>query len=104
MDWTTEENLQHLEEMLQKAKTTLRITTDAFDDEIRDIIKSGYEDLGTRGVLTQEQKESPLVIRAILTYVRFHFGEPENPDRLKRSYDEQKAQLMTTTLFTNWED
>jgi hypothetical protein len=104
MDWTTEENSQLLEEMLQKAKITLRIRTVVFDDEIRDLIKAGYEDLDTRGVLTLTQKKSPLLIRAIMTYVRLNFGEPENPDRLKRSYDEQKAQLMTTTNFTDWED
>ena len=104
MDWTTEGNAQHLDQMLQKAKLTLRITTTAFDEEIRDLIKAGYEDLDTRGVLTESQMNSPLLTRAIMTYVRYHFGDPEDPEKLKKSYDEQKAQLMTTTLFTDWED
>lgn len=92
--------------LLAKAKTALRITTDVFDEEISDILKAGYEDLVTRGVIITESEGeiSPLVIRAIMTYVRYHFGEPENPDRLKASYAEQRGQLMTTTGFTDWGD
>lgn len=43
-----------------------------------------------------------LVLRAITTYCRMHFGEPDQYDRLKRSYDEQKAQLCTATGYTDW--
>lgn len=92
--------------LLEKAKTTLRITTEAFDDEIEDIIQAGYYDLTTRGVTMvtdDEQNLHPLIVRAIMTYVRLHFGDPDNPQRLKESYDEQKGQLMITSGFTNWE-
>lgn len=92
--------------LLAKAKLTLRITTDAFDTEISDIIEAGYLDLTTRGVIIAEDVNtgtiSPLVIRALMTYVRYHFGEPENPEKLKESYDEQKGQLMITSGYTNW--
>lgn len=91
--------------LLAKAKTTLRITTDAFDDEIKDIIAAGVQDLTTRGVIVAKDSNgnlNPLVLRALMTYVRFMFGEPENPERLKASFDEQLGQLMTTTGFTNW--
>lgn len=104
MDWTTEENAELLQELLIKAKLTLRITTEAFDEEIRDMIKAGFEDLDTRGVLTAEKAKSPMLTRAIMTYIRYHFGDPDNPEKLKASYDEQKAQLMTTTEFTDWEE
>lgn len=90
--------------LLAKAKTALRITTNVFDEEISDIIEAGYYDLTTRGVIIDTTDLSPLVLRALMTYVRYHFGEPENPERLKKSYDEQKSQLMTTTGFTNWGD
>ena len=92
--------------LLAKAKLVLRITTTAFDDEIKDIIEAGYLDLTTRGVIITETEGSisPLVVRALMTYVRYHFGEPDNPEKLKMSYDEQKGQLMTTTGFTNWGD
>lgn len=90
--------------LLAKAKTALRITTNVFDEEISDIIEAGYYDLTTRGVIIDTTDLSPLVLRALMTYVRYHFGEPENPERLKKSYDEQKGQLMTTSGFTNWGD
>lgn len=104
MDWTEEEAEQLLGTLLNKAKLTLRITTDAFNEEIEDLIKAGYEDLNTRGVMTQEKAESPMLIRAVMTYVRYHFGDPDNPEKLKASYDEQKAQLMTTSEYTEWGD
>lgn len=43
-----------------------------------------------------------LVLRAVTTYCRMHFGEPDQYDRLKKSYDEQKAQLCTATGYTDW--
>ena len=90
--------------LLAKAKTTLRITTTAFDDEITDIINAGIQDLTTRGVIVSTESGSlnPLVLLALMTYVRFMFGDPTNPERLKASFDEQLGQLMTTTGFTDW--
>ena len=90
--------------LLSKAKLTLRITTTAFDDEITDIIKAGYQDMVTRGVIVDESERTinPLVLRALMTYVRCQFGEPENPERLTESYRNQLGQLMTTTGFTDW--
>lgn len=87
---------------LNRAKLALRVTTDAFDEEIKDIIKAGYMDLQTRGVNMATKAEDPLVVRALITYVRMHFGEPENPERLERSYWEQKAALMSTSGYTDW--
>lgn len=94
--------------LMAKAKLTLRITTNVFDSEIEDILRAGYLDLTTRGVIITQNDTtgeiSPMVVRALMTYVRYHFGEPENPEKLKASYDEQKGQLMTTTGYTNWGD
>ena len=45
-----------------------------------------------------------LVNKAILTYVRMSFGAPANYDKLKASYDEQKAQMMMATGYTDWGD
>lgn len=95
-----------LNNLLTKAKVTLRVTTTAFDGEITDIIKAGYEDLETRGVqiVVSENAVSPMVLRALLTYVRMHFGDPDNWDRLRVAYDRQLGQLMTTSGYTNWGD
>ncbi len=89
--------------MLDKVKLALRVKTTAFDSEITDLIAAALADLGMAGVTNQEQTD-PLIIRAVTTYCRINFGQPDDYDRLKASYDEQKAQLMMATGYTNWGD
>jgi uncharacterized phage protein (predicted DNA packaging) len=86
--------------MLDDVKLALRITTDQFDDEITMLIQSALLDLGIAGVITTATDS--LIKLAVITYVKMHFGNPENYDRLKKSYDEQKAQLQMATGYTNW--
>ena len=85
--------------MLNKVKLALRVTTDAFDTEITGLINAAIADLGIVGVDTLITTEDALLTRAIITYCRVHFGEPEDYDRLKKSYDEQKAQLISATGY-----
>lgn len=87
--------------MLDKVKLTLRITTTAFDSELTDLIAAALADLGLAGVTTLTETD-PLIIRAVTTYCRVHFGHPDDYERLKASYDEQKAQLMMATGYTDW--
>lgn len=87
-------------ELLEKCKTSMRITTDAYDDEITEYINAALLDLGIAGVAYEEIDS--LVTKAVMTYVRFSFGAPGNYDKLKASYDEQKAQLMNATSYTVW--
>lgn len=86
--------------MLTNCKTAMRITTDAFDDEISSYINAAELDLGIAGVVYEAADD--LVQKAIITYVRMSFGNPPNYDRLKAAYDEQKAQLQTATGYTEW--
>lgn len=89
--------------MLEKIKLSLRITTDAFDSEIQDLISAAMLDLGLAGVEGENVvQDDALIIRAVTTYCRLHFGAPDEYDRLKASYDEQKAQLATATNYTQW--
>lgn len=85
--------------MLNKVKLALRVTTDAFDAEITDLINAACGDLGIVSVQADSATTDPLLIRAIITYCRIHFGQPDDYDRLKASYDEQKAQLITCTGY-----
>lgn len=89
--------------MLEKVRLALRITTTAFDSELEDLIDAALADLGIAGV-TERSETDPLVIRAVTTYCKAHFGSPEanDYDRLKAAYDEQKAQLRTATGYTDW--
>lgn len=87
--------------MLAKVKLALRIVTNAFDSELNDLIAAAQLDLGVAGVVLPAELDV-LVGQAIITYVKMHFGQPDDYDRLKASYDEQKAQLVTCTGYTNW--
>lgn len=89
--------------MLDKVKMALRITTNAYNDELNDLIAAAELDLGVAGVVLPAEIDA-LVTRAIITYCKMHFGIPEDADRLKLSYDEQKAQLVTATGYTDWGD
>ena len=93
--------------ILNKVKLALRIVTDAFDSEIEDLIKACLLDLKIAGVneYTIDSVTDALIIRAVCTYCKYHFGDAngvEESDRLKASYDEQKAQLQMATGYTNW--
>ena len=87
--------------MLQKVKMALRITTDAFDDELNDLIKAAVLDLDIAGV-DSDHGVDEIITRAIITYCKCNFGQPDDYDRLKASYDEQKAQLSMATGYTTW--
>lgn len=89
--------------MLERIKMALRITTDAFNSELNDLIEAALLDLGLAGVNSFDSSTTdPLIIRAVTTYCKLHFGEPDEYDRLKASYDEQKAQLGMATGYTDW--
>ena len=86
---------------LDKVKMGLRIKTTAYDEELADLINAAQIDLGIAGVTVSSTLDE-IVTRAIITYCKMSFGLPEDYDRLKKSYDEQKAQLVTATGYTDW--
>lgn len=94
--------------MLDAVKLALRISTNAFDSELLQLIAAAKTDLGIAGVVVPVTTESDLdqiLQRAIITYCKLNFGEQdriEMYDRLKASYDEQKAQLSMATGYTQW--
>lgn len=88
-------------DLLETAKMANRMTTNAFDFEVIRILDAGLMDLGVAGVQIPEQYDA-LVTQAVITYFLMNFGQPDQYDRLKRSYDEQKAQLSTCTGYTTW--
>ena len=91
--------------MLELVKQALRISTSAFDDELKMLIEAALLDLQTAGVnLFAAVAADDLVKMAVCTYCKANFGDPEHADRLKKSYDEQKAQLSMRTGYTEWGD
>ena len=89
--------------MLDKIKLALRIKTNAFDEEINDLINAALADLAAAGI-TRQDKEDPLIIRAVVTFCRANFGSPADYDKMKTSYDEQKAMMQMATGYTEWGD
>ena len=87
--------------MLEAVKLALRITTDAFDTELEGLISAAEIDLQIAGVELPAEMDA-IIQRAVITYCKMHFGEPDEYDRLKASYDEQKAQLSMATGYTKW--
>lgn len=103
--------------MLNETKLALRIKTNVYDGEIARLIEAAVGDLGivdvdaagvsfiisatTTGETVTDNSTitDQLLIRAIITYVRLHFGSPDDYDRLERSYNEQKGQLITASGY-----
>lgn len=103
--------------MLSEVKLALRIKTDIYDGEIARLIEAAVGDLGivdvdaagvsfiisatTTGETVTDNSTitDQILIRAIITYVRLHFGSPDDYDKLERSYNEQKAQLITASGY-----
>lgn len=82
--------------MLNDTKVSLRISNSAYDVEITDLIAGARQDLILSGVLPAKANSNtdPLIRRAIVTYVKAHFGY-DNPDaeRLYMAYDRIKMHL-----------
>ena len=92
--------------LLDKVKVACRVTTTAYDEELNDLICAAFADIGITDVkpelLTEAASVKPLIQRAVITYCRLNFGQPDDYDRLKKSYDEQKAQLLMSSTYTDW--
>ena len=57
-----------------------------------------------KGMQDNSTLTDALCMRAIFTYVRAHFGSPEDYDRLVEAYNTQKVQLMHAADYTDFED
>lgn len=87
--------------LIAAAEKALRIVTTSFEDEIGSLLDAALLDMGVAGVTVPSEIDA-LMQQAAITYVKMNFGQPDEYERLKRSYDEQKAQLATCTGYTNW--
>ena len=88
--------------LLGDIKTTLRISSTAYDTEISDLIDAAKADLQLSGVLaTKIVDTDPLIKRVITIYCKANFGL-ENPDyeRLLQAYGSLKIHLCLSTEYT----
>lgn len=95
--------------MIREVKKALRISeaNTYYDTELLDLVRAGIADVEVTGAkfYTEETENDinipdPLARRAVITYVRCNFGSPDDYDRVKKSYDEQKAQLRCNSRYT----
>lgn len=88
---------------MTRLKTALRTTTtdEDLEQEITDLVNACVLDVGLAGI-TNDDLDDALIWMACVTYVKMSFGSPDQYDRLKKSYDEQKAQLGMATGYTTW--
>ena len=85
--------------LLATVKQAMRIKTDAYDDGITQLINASIADIGVVGVSFESSTTDSLLIQAVITYCRLNFGTPSDYDRLKASYEEQKAQLISCSGY-----
>lgn len=97
--------------LLKKVKAAVRVADGVFlyDEELTNLILAALQDLSIAGIVHEDLEKSeggtdfsPLIERAVITYCRCNFGSPANYDRLKESYDEQKAQLSMCSEYTDF--
>lgn len=90
--------------MLEAVKKACRVTAAAYDDELIGLIAAAKADLALAGVVREkaENEADPLIRRAVITFCKLNFGAPDNYDKLKTSYDEQKAQLQGAAMYAEW--
>lgn len=91
--------------MLADVKAALRVTTDSLDSDITILINAALADLGLAGIkgdTVVQESTDPLIQRAVITFCRANFGQPDDYAAMKASYDEQKAQLWMATNYTEW--
>lgn len=87
--------------LLDDVKLACRITTNTFDPQLNMLINSAKIDLGIAGVVLPSELDEICNV-AICTYCQMRFGNPDNYEQLKASYDEQKAQLSMSAEYTNF--
>jgi len=85
--------------MLQKIKDALRVSGEALDEEIQDLIDAAKADLRLSGITKNE--DDPLIVRAITIYCKAHFGyeEPAQAELFMRSYNALKAHLALSKEY-----
>lgn len=86
--------------MLQKIKDALRVSGEALDEEIQDLIDAAKADLRLSGITKNE--DDPLILRAITIYCKAHFGyeEPAQAELFMKSYNALKSHLALSQEYT----
>ena len=82
--------------LLDEVKLSLRVKTDAFNEEIQSLIEAAKLDLYNAGINIPEEPEEPdsLLKQAIKTYCRINFGNYEKAEDLRKAYNSLVIKLQ----------
>ncbi|MFR2388039.1 head-tail connector protein [Intestinibacter bartlettii] len=87
--------------MLNNIKLALRISTDSFDEELRDLINACKSDLKLSGITNIDEDDS-LIKRAIILYCKANFGlDNKDSEKYNKSYDLLKQHLALSGDYKN---
>ena len=87
--------------MLEKVKLAMAITTNAYDEELGDLIDAALLDLGIAGVVVPQEYDK-MVQRAVITYCRMMFHSPADFENLRWAYESLKGQMAISSNYTDW--
>ena len=90
--------------LINKVKTSLRVSHNSLNGEIQDLIDAAKSDLALSGVEVIDETDA-LIIRAVTVYCKANFGW-DNPDMLKfqQSYDSLKNHLTMSEDYKAGDD
>lgn len=92
--------------MLDMVKTALRISGDAFDDELGLLIEACLAEMAGLGVVVAvDEAGDPTDTQtqlAVIAYCKWQFGDHDNAERWEAIYHTKLAQLKTMTGHTVW--
>lgn len=81
--------------LLDEVKLSLRITTDAFNEEINNLIEAAKKDLYNAGVNIPPNEPTDALIKvAIKTYCKINFGENDKAPELQKAYNSLVTKLQ----------
>lgn len=85
----------------EKVKRNLRISTDAFDEDIQDLIVAAKKDMELVGIKKLDEAD-PLISRAIILYCKGHFYMyNKDSEKYLQSYDLLKQHLSMAGDYNN---
>lgn len=89
--------------MLNKIKLALRISTNAFDSEIQNLIDAAILEMNKLGVTAStDDTTDPQIVSAVVAYCKWLFGNNEDADRWRDIYHVKLSQLKTMTGYTDF--
>lgn len=80
--------------MFERVKMALRITTTAFDDEIRQFIDDCLAELRMLGIYRDGMSGDNQIISTVIFYCKARFGNNPDADRWEKIYSDKVSKLL----------